>query len=390
MADTPYVLPRRISYNEGVIDELLNLSEMHDAKNFLILTDEVIKETQAFIKLVNELEKKGIRVRVFFKIPKEPSIEIADEIVKFINNDIPDLIVAVGGGSVIDAAKLARVKILRPDVKSEDISPFVSLHLENKKPLLVAVPTTPGTGSDASFAFVLKIKEDNKEVKYATGNYELVPYESILDIEFLKTLPTKQLIITAIDGLANDIEGLVAVNSNPLSDGLAIQSARMFFKYLPKVLSDKDRDEALSNLHLAGTISGIAFSNSGVGLAHAIAHPLGSIFNIPHGLAVAIVLPYVVEFNYEDKTAKEKYDMLKEILEKIDKFEEKKDLKEHLLDLYSKVGQTSHLRDIGISEEAYRSRIDDIVELALKDADLPFNPRPASYEDIKNILNKIY
>jgi alcohol dehydrogenase class IV len=386
----PYVLPRRISYNEGAAEELLRLSEMYDARSFLVLTDEVVKGTPAFIKLVNELEKNGVRVRVFSNIPREPSIDVADEVVKFVNNDVPDLIVAVGGGSVIDVSKLVRVKILRPDVKSEDISPFISLHIENRKPILVAVPTTPGTGSDVSFAFVLKIREGDREVKYATGNYELVPYESILDVEFLRTLPTRQLVITAIDGVAHSIEGLTSINSNPLSDGLAVQSLRMFFKYLPMALSGKDRDEALNNLHLAATISGMVITNSGLGLAHAIAHPLGSIFNIPHGLAVAIVLPYVVEFNYEDKAAKEKYDMLKDILEKVDKFEERRDLKEHLLDLYSKVGQTTHLRDIGISEEAYRSRIDDIVELALKDADLPFNPRPASYEDIKNILNKIY
>ncbi|WP_292319733.1 iron-containing alcohol dehydrogenase [Caldisphaera sp.] len=384
------VLPRKIIYNADSLEELLNLSRSYGLKNILIITDKVIRSTDYFKKIEEGLAKNGINVRLYYDISPEPNIETVNNIYEFIKGENIDLIVAIGGGSVIDVSKVLRVKLLRPDLKSEDISPFVSLNLENKFPLLVTIPTTAGTGSDASFAFVLKIKENNYEIKYASGNYDLVPYESILDINFLKTLPKKQLIITAIDGLANDIEGIVSINSNPLSEGIAIQSARMFFKYLPKVVENKDDEESLNYLHLAATLSGIAFSNSGVGLVHAIAHPLGSLFNIPHGMAVAIVMPYVINFNYKDKNAGKMYDEIKIALEQLDGFEIKKNLTEHLIDLYNKIGQPKKLSEIAIDEKTYKSSIDKIADLALRDPDLAFNPISPTIDEIKDILNKIY
>ncbi|MGC8573133.1 MAG: hypothetical protein C0171_03775 [Caldisphaera sp.] len=384
------VLPRKIIYNADSLEELLNLSRGYGLKNILIITDKVIRSTDYFKKIEEGLAKNGINVRLYYDISPEPNIETVNNIYEFVKGENIDLIVAIGGGSVIDVSKVLRVKLLRPDLKSEDISPFVSLNLENKFPLLVTIPTTAGTGSDASFAFVLKIKENNYEIKYASGNYDLVPYESILDINFLKTLPKKQLIITAIDGLANDIEGIVSINSNPLSEGIAIQSARMFFKYLPKVVENKDDEESLNYLHLAATLSGIAFSNSGVGLVHAIAHPLGSLFNIPHGMAVAIVMPYVINFNYKDKNAGKMYDEIKIALEQLDGFEIKKNLTEHLLDLYNKIGQPKKLSEIAIDEKTYKSSIDKIADLALRDPDLAFNPISPTIDEIKDILNKIY
>lgn len=382
--------PRRIVYGVSASEELINLSSMFGLRNFLIITDRVIEKTDSFKKLVDELIKDGINLKIYSDITPEPNIEIINKIIDFIGNYSPDLIVSIGGGSVIDVSKILRAKILKPEVNSQDISPFMLLNIENKNPLLVAIPTTPGTGSDASFAYVLKINEDNKEIKYASGNYELVPYESILDISFLKTLPKKQLVITAIDGLANDIEGIVAINSNPLTEGIAIQSARMFFKYLPKVVENQNDEESLINLDLAATLSGIAFSNSGVGLVHAIAHPLGSLFNIPHGMAVSIVMPYVVEFNYRNEFAKSKYEEIKIALEKLDGFDSRRDLKEHLLDLYKKVGQPFRLKDIGIDRNLYESKVNEIAELALRDPDLAFNPITPTIEEIKELLNKIY
>ena len=384
------VLPRKIIYNADSLEELLNLSRSYGLKNILIITDKVIRSTDYFKKIEEGLAKNDINVRLYYDISPEPNIETVNNIYEFIKGENIDLIVAIGGGSVIDVSKVLRVKLLRPDLKSEDISPFVPLNLENKFPLLVTIPTTAGTGSDASFAFVLKIKENNYEIKYASGNYDLVPYESILDINFLKTLPKKQLIITAIDGLANDIEGIVSINSNPLSEGIAIQSARMFFKYLPKVVENKDDEESLNYLHLAATLSGIAFSNSGVGLVHAIAHPLGSLFNIPHGMAVAIVMPYVINFNYKDKNAGKMYDEIKIALEQLDGFEIKKNLTEHLIDLYNKIGQPKKLSEIAIDEKTYKSSIDKIADLALRDPDLAFNPISPTIDEIKDILNKIY
>ncbi|AFZ70578.1 alcohol dehydrogenase, class IV [Caldisphaera lagunensis DSM 15908] len=384
-----FSMPRRIAYNVNASEELLNLSTMLNLKNFLIVTDKIIEKTDSFVSLVNELTKNGINIKVYSEIIPEPNIDIVNKIIESMGGYVPDLIVSIGGGSVIDVSKILRAKILRPDINSQDISPFLSLNIENKKPLLVVIPTTSGTGSDASFAYVLKIKENNNEIKYASGNYELVPYESILDITFLKTLPKKQLIITAIDGLANDLEGIVAINSNPLTEGLAIQSARMFFKYLPDAVMTRS-DESLANLHLAATLSGIAFSNSGVGLVHAIAHPLGSLFDIPHGMAVSIIMPYVIEYNYKSDFARSKYDEIKIVLEKIDGFQERNNLKDHLIDLYNKIGQPLRLRDIGIDKNNYMRKIEEITELALRDPDLAFNPITPSFEEIKELLSKIY
>ncbi|MDP8003011.1 MAG: iron-containing alcohol dehydrogenase, partial [Caldisphaera sp.] len=368
------VFPRKIFYGGSSLEELLNISSMFDLKNFLIITDKTIEKINAFKNIHEGLIKSNIKTYVYSDISPEPNIETVDKIIDFIKGKNIDLIVAIGGGSVIDVSKILRVKLIRPDINSEDISPFISLNIENKRPLLIAIPTTAGTGSDASFAFVLKIRENENEIKYASGNYELVPYESILDINFIKTLPKRQLIITAIDGLANDIEGIVSINSNPLTEGLAIQSARMFFKYLPKVVENQTDEESLNYLHLAATLSGIAFSNSGVGLVHAIAHPLGSLFNIPHGMVVAVTMPYVMDFNYKNENARKMYDEIKIALERLDGFDVKNSLTDHLIDLYNKIGQPLRLRDIGIKEAVYKNKIDEIANLALRDSDLAFNP----------------
>ena len=301
-----------------------------------------------------------------------------------------NLFIAVGGGSVIDAAKAGLLMYEKGmDYDPTSLSPFDKLGL-GRKAKLVAVPTTSGTGSDASFGIVLTRIKGSSKRKIAVGNYELVPYATILDPSFTVTMPVSLTRNTALDALAHAVEAYVAVMANPFSDALAEKAVEIIVGDLPIVLTNPGDIEARRRLHMAATMAGMAFTAAGLGLAHAIAHAIGPKLQLHHGLAVSLVLPYVVEYNMEhSETARNKYTRLSEIMERKGYSGE---LDKQLKQLYKTIGHPTRISELEkpLSQDEWESIVGSIALEALADPELAFNPVPIGQDDIEALLRKMY
>ncbi len=378
------VAPRSILYRENVDDAIELIAPRRNVKRILVVSDKVISSTRHFSETIEELKKSGFSIRVIDWVSPEPSFEEAKQIAKEAVAFQADLFLAIGGGSVIDAAKGGYILYENPDVVLEELNPFEPLGL-GEKALLVAAPTTCGTGSDASFGLVLSKIENGVKRKYALGHPEIVPYASILDTEFLETLPRDLLRNTALDALSHAVEAYVATTANDYTDALAERVVRIIMEELPRALKERGK-EALSRLHLAATMAGIAFTNAGLGLAHAIAHALGPLLGLHHGLTVALVLPYVVKFNSQNsRDAKSKYSMLSRLIGKENGFDRV------LVDFYKLVGHPTKIsKVVSVEKDKWEDIARKTARRALEDTTLAFNPVAVDEDEIVRILLEMY
>ncbi len=381
------VLPRRIIFGEDAGEGVVGLLGTLGARKVLVVTDEVISRLEKYTQLISSLKNAGIEVVEYRSVPPEPPVEIGEEIAQSAGDHV-DVILAVGGGSVIDAAKAALVKLHRPDVEIRDVAPFNILGIELSRPILVAVPTTAGTGSDASYGIVLTVQEGGRHYKMAVGSLEVVPYSSVLDPGFPATAPHRIKVGAAIDILSHALEALSSNNSNVFSDALAEKAAIIVFTDLEKALEGDD--EALSRLHLAATMAGIAFTNSGLGLAHAIAHSLGGELGIHHGTMVGIVLPRVVELNMEDPVVAGKLERLKIILEKAYGLPVKDSIVGHIIELYKRVGQPTGIKELGVTRDMYNDIVMKMKDKIFHDPEIAYAPIIPDPERLEKILLDIY
>ena len=382
--------PRRIIYNEPAGEALKGLLGFLGVKRVLIVTDKVVSGLPFFANITGALEEGGYEFRVFDEVEPEPHMGIGDRVADAARGLGAEAIIAVGGGSVIDAAKAGLVKLVRPDVSVEEVAPFNPLGLELRRPALIAVPTTSGTGSDASYGIVLTKVEEGKRLKIAVGSYEVIPYATILDPAIVKGMNRKLTIGTAVDALAHAVEALASTQSNTLTDALAVKVIEVVFRVLPRILEDPENEELRAEMHLAATMAGMAFSNAGLGLAHAIAHPLGAALKVHHGTIVGLVLPYVVDYNYESEDAKAKYEYAKKVIEELLGRPRMDRLSDHIRELYEEIGQPTRLRELGVSREDFESVKKTVAEEALHDPDIAYNPRTPMPDDIEKLLDEMY
>lgn len=381
--------PRRIFFREDAGEALKMLLSDRGIDSVLVVTDPVVSSMHWFKDMLESV-KSVARVSLYTGVEPEPGFEVADGIASAAREAGARAIIAVGGGSVIDAAKSGLVKLVNPEISLDQVAPFTSIGVEGSGVLLVAVPTTSGSGSDASYGIVLTRRVDGRE-KVALGSYELIPYASILDPRLPKFMPRRLAIGTGLDVLAHSLEALVSINSNPVSDALSLKAIELVFRHLPRIAGGEGSDDDWAMMHIAATMAGMAFTNSGLGLAHAIAHPLGARLGIHHGTIVATVLPYVIEYNSRSPEALSKYRYVKDFLEKMLGAPERGSLEDHVRALYRGVGHPVRLRDLaGVSEEEYRGLVDEVAESALRDPDIAFNPVVPTVDDIADILRKAY
>ncbi|MET1101261.1 MAG: iron-containing alcohol dehydrogenase [Pyrodictiaceae archaeon] len=384
------VLPRTIYYAEATPDAVRHVTDQLSARRILVVTDKIVASLKQFQEVIASLSR-DYEIRVFDEVESEPSIETARRVAEEASKHSAEVILAIGGGSVIDAAKAGLVLYENPSIDLESISPFTPIGV-GRKAKLIAVPTTSGTGSDASFGVVLT-KRENGRRKLALGSYELVPYATILDIEFTKTMPRELTRNTAVDALSHAVEAYVAVMSNPFTDSLAEKTVEIIFKHLPILLKDPGNEDSRRALHLAATMAGIAFTNAGLGLAHAIAHAVGPKLGLHHGLVVGLILPHIVEFNSSrDSNVRSKYARLSKIVEEYSGRQPQEDFRAHLISFYRDIGhpyRISHLPSPP-SKDEWEKLVPEMAEKAMEDPELAFNPVPVAKEDIEGILKKIY
>lgn len=374
----------KIVFGEDSLEQL----RMIEGKRVLVITDPVVSKLGMLEVVTNELKKEQRAVEIFDQVEAEPSFENVEKVADALGRFQPDLIVALGGGSCIDAAKGAWVLYERPDLTLDVVSPLTKLDLR-KKARLVAIPTTAGTGSDATWVAILTDRSQNMKLDYFASR-ELVPDYSILNPKFLLKLPKKATAYTGLDAIDQAIEAYVSQWRNDFSDGLALRSIQILFEYLPKAFDNPDDLLARQKTQNAATMSGLAFSNSQVGLAHATGHALGAIFHMPHGLAVGISNPYVIQFSSRD--AAQLYSDIAHVIE----IEEESDQKatdmlvESIKKLMSHLETPLSLREAGISHSAFLENLDNLIEQTNRSTCTFVNPRVPDLEEVRKLFVCMY
>jgi alcohol dehydrogenase class IV len=370
----------KIAFGEDSLEQLNAI----EGKRVLVVTDPIVSKLGMLELVVNELKKQPRAIEVFDQVETEPSFENVEKVAAAASRFQPDLIVALGGGSCIDAAKGAWVLYERPDLKLDAVSPMGKLDLR-KKARLVAIPTTAGTGSDATWCAVLTDKAQNMKLDYFASR-ELVPDYSILDPRFVLKLPRQATAYTGLDALDQAIEAYVNQWRNDFADGLALRSIQMLFEYLPKAFDNPDDRLARQKTQNAATISGLAFSNSQVGLAHATGHALGAIFHMAHGLAVGISNPYVIQFSSRD--AAERYgDIARAIGIKEESAQKATEmLVESIKKLMTHLKTPLSLRGAGISQSAFEQNVGNLMEQTNRSTCTFVNPRVPDVEEVRKLF----
>lgn len=365
-----FVSPRMIVYGE----DALTFLEGEKANRVLLVADESMVKLGYVDNVKNSL--KAEKIEVFSEVEPEPSIDTALKCTKIARELQPELIIAVGGGSVIDVAKAARI-LMEVDVDPIAITPFTDLFElgYRRKAKLIAIPTTSGTGADVTWTSVLTDKAEHR--KLTPANKEVVPDITLLDYRFVTQMPKKLVAGSGLDALTHAIEGFVSIWKNDFSDALCEKAIEIILENLER--SYNGDAEARAKMHIAATMAGLGFGNSQVGLAHSLGHTFGAVFKLHHGLCVGVFLPYVMQF-YLKSDAKAKMDSLarKMGLESAEKLIDK------IISLMQSVELPIKLSQV-IDKNTFEKSLESLVMNTLNDSSLGMSPRIPDYDQTKKI-----
>ena len=380
-----FTIPRDIYYGKGALENLKNLK---GKKAIIVLGGGSLKRFGFVDKVVSYLSEAGIETQLFENVEPDPSVETVMKGAEAMQKFNPDWIVAMCGGSPIDAAKAMWTFYEYPEIKFEDlIIPFNFPELR-KKAKFVAISSTSGTATEVT-AFSV-ITDYSTGIKYPLADFNIVPDIAIVDPQLALTMPKKLTAHTGMDALTHAIEAYVSKYNSAFTDPLALQAIKMVFENL---LSSYEGDEkSRENMHNAQCIAGMAFSNALLGIVHSMAHKTGAAFStghIPHGCANAIYLPYVIQFNIN---VKNRYAEIARYigLEGKDDNELTNKLIEKIRDYNRKLEIPLNLKDFGIKEDEFKEKVKKIAELAVKDACTISNPREISNEEMEKVLIATY
>lgn len=372
-----FELKTAIKFGRG---SLSALKEIQD-KNVLIITDPFMIESGSIKKITENLEKTTFEI--FSDIVPDPPIETIVKGVEYFNKTNPDVIVAVGGGSAIDAAKA--------------ILDFSKKILSKENVEFIAIPTTSGTGSEVTSFAVITDKQ--KGVKYPLVSDELLPNIAILDPELVKTVPDFITADTGMDVLTHAIEAYVSTDADDFSDAFAEKAIKLVFKYLRRAYKNGDDIEAREKMHIASCLAGLAFNHASLGINHSIAHALGGKFKIPHGRANSLLLPHVIEYNADIKAnedgeysraAQKYYEIAKLIgLNSTNVRVGVRRLINEIKYLQSDMKMVTKLSDCSVSTNELHKYEEEIALSAINDTCTNTNPRVPTQKDIENILNNV-
>ena len=404
-----FKIPEKIYFEAGSIEYL---SKMPDITRAFIVTDESMVKFGYVDKILYQLRKreKYVHSEIFSEVESDPSFDTIKKGVEAMNLFNPDVIIALGGGSPIDAAKGMWLFYEHPDADIEGLKlKFMDIRKRTykfpklgEKAKMVAIPTTSGTGSEVtSFAV---ITDKKKNMKYPLADYELTPDVAIVDSDLVMTLPKKMTADTGMDVLTHAIESYISNMASDYTDGLAEKAVELVFENLEEAYNNGSNKVAREKMHNASTIAGMAFTNAFLGINHSLAHKLGAEYHIPHGRANAILLPYVVRYNstkptkfvsfpkYEYFIADEKIRRLAERvgLPASTKEEGISSFIKAIKDLMEKLEMPKSLKECGIDEQDFLSKVDALADRAFEDQCTTANPRLPLVKELKQILLDAY
>ena len=376
---------------ENALENLPHELKMMGAKKPIVLTDAILAKCGTLDKVQKAFKGFDIDVtETYTEIPPDSSIKVINEIAGIFKAKGCDSIIALGGGSVIDTAKGLRIVI---EQGGTDIMDYMGLDsLPRKDRIAFAViPTTSGTGSECTNVAV--IANPDKNVKMEFISYDLLPDFAVLDPRMTETMPPKITANTGVDALVHAIEGYTCLQKNPLSQSYAFAAIRLITTFLPKAVLEGGNHEYRLAMSNAATMAGIAFSNSMVGLVHAIGHAVGGVAHVPHGIAMSILLPHVMKFNLE--TLKPAYAELllplagAEIYATTPKEERAQKAIEFVtafIKQFESVGFPTKLSDAKVTEDQF----DAIAQTAINDGAIVVNPIMATKEQVIEILKEAF
>ena len=404
-----FKVPPKIYFEYNAIQYL---EKMPNISRAFIVTDEMMVKLGNVDKILHYLRKRTeyCHAEIFADVEPDPSVETIMRGVEMMRNFKPDVIIALGGGSAMDAAKGMWLFYEHPEASFEGLrQKFFDIRKRayhfpklGTKAQMVSIPTTSGTGSEVtSFAV---ITDKKKNIKYPLADYELTPDVAIVDPQFVLSVPKSVTADTGLDVLTHAIEAYVSVLASDYTDGLALHAIRLVFKYLKRAYDNGNDREAREKMHNASCIAGMAFTNAFLGINHSLAHKLGSAYHIPHGRANAILLPYVIEYNaqkpkkfatwpkYQKFIADVRYAEIAEMLGLPCSTTEEgvQSLIKAIRDLEASVNEVRSVKECGIDEKVYMDSLDDLADEAHEDQCTPANPRYPLISELKELYIKAY
>ncbi len=406
--------PQKVYIKKGCLPVALDeLKTVMGKKKAFIVTDSFLYKSGFTKCITDKLDEMGIAHDTFFNVAPDPTLACALEGVAQMRNFEPDTIIALGGGSAMDAAKIMWVLYEHPEADFLDMAMrFIDIRKRvytfpkmGEKAYFIAIPTSAGTGSEVTPFAV--ITDEKTGVKYPLADYELMPNMAIVDTDLHMSAPKGLTAASGIDAVTHALEAYASVMATDYTDGLAIQALKVIFKYLPRAYENGQTDvEAREKMANAATMAGMAFANAFLGVCHSMAHKLGAFHHLPHGIANALMIDEVLRFNAAEAPAKmgtfSQYDHPKTLRRYAEVAEAlglggktDKDKLENLIkaidELKEKIGIKKAIKDYGIDEQDFLARLDDMVEQAFDDQCTGANPRYPLMSEIKQMyLNAYY
>ena len=405
-----FKVPDKIYFEHNSIQYL---EKMPNITRAFIVTDPGMVSLGYVDKILYYLRKRTehVHCEIFSDVEPDPSIETVKRGAQMMDEFKPDVIIALGGGSAMDAAKGMWLFYEHPDVDFNSLRlRFLDIRKRafkfpkmGNKAQLVAIPTTSGTGSEVTSFAVISDKKNN--MKYPLADYELTPNIAIIDPQFVMSLPKSATADTGLDVLTHALEAYVSVMASDYTDGLAMKAIQLVFKYLPRAYKNGAEDaEAREKMHNASCMAGMAFTNAFLGLNHSIAHKIGGEYHVPHGRANAVLLPHVIKYNastpskfvsfpkYKKFIADEKFAEIAAFLGLPAKTTEEgvQSLINAVIDLMKEVNEPLSFSECGIDEETYMRNVPDIANKAFEDQCTTANPKLPLVKEIEQIMIDAY
>ena len=382
-----FMLNETSYFGKGAREELAPEIKNRGFKKAFVVTDKSLAECGVINKVTDVLEKAGIPFEVYSEVKPNPTIKNVTDGIEACKKSGADVIVAVGGGSSIDTAKGISIVMTNPD-RADIVSLNGASNTVNRGMPVIALPTTSGTAAEVTINYV--ITDEEREVKMVCVDPHDIPIMAIVDSDLMATMPKSLASATGMDALTHAVEGYITKAHNTMSDMFHMKAIKLIFKYLPSAVNEKD-EEAIEMMGLAQYIAGMGFSNVGLGIVHSMAHQLGAVYDTPHGLANAILLPTVMRFNGEDPATAQRF---REILCEIGR-PDAANLNDQdvintfvwmISELSKSVGITQRVRDVGAKEEDFEM----LADKAMQDPCKPGNPRGVSKEDFIELFRRAF
>ena len=391
---------------------LRELKEVMNKKRAFIVTDSFLYQNGYTADITKHLDKMGIVHHTFYDVAPDPTLACAQEGAKVMTSFSPDVIIAVGGGSAMDAAKIMWVMYEHPEVDFQDLAMrFMDIRKRvytfpkmGEKAYFIACPTSAGTGSEVTPFAVITDQETG--VKYPLADYELMPNMAIIDADLMMNAPKGLTAASGIDALTHALEAYASVMATGYTDGLALQAAKSIFEYLPRAYQNGASDPiAREKMAEASTMAGMAFANAFLGVCHSMAHKLGAFHHLPHGVANALLICEVMRFNASENPRKmgtfpqyqyphtlSRYAQVADFVGASGKTDEEK--LTHLIDkieeLKKTIGIPNTIQEAGVPENQFLETLDQMVEQAFDDQCTGANPRYPLMSEIKEMYLKMY